>query len=230
MQEITPQRKPQPKIQPAMDFDIDDFDFKPVTKGLGFHQEKQLEKKTVVSQRPKIRTRTERVARVEVPRETPSVELPRPREIQTKGIEKENIISKKTEAKIVPARLGVQGTGFVFDLFIILGTQVLINAAFLKLSGLSNIVQFLEFTWVEQTIFFSFIFLFYFSIFDLVASPGKRIFSLRLSSTSSKKVTVDQTLIRSVVTLLSFITVFMPLIFDFQGKLSDTKVVEDVSA
>jgi len=230
MQEITPQKKPQPKIHPTMDFDIDNFDFKPVTKGLGFHQEKQIETKTVVTPRPKTRQRIEKVARVEKNREIPSVELPRPNNIQIKISDKEKSVAKKSEIKLKPARLGVQGTGFVFDLFIILGTQVLINAAFLKLSGLTNIVQFLEFTWIEQSIFFSFIFLFYFTIFDLVASPGKRIFSLRLNSTSSNKVTVDQTLIRSVVTLLSFITVFMPLIFDFQGKLSDTKVVEDASA
>ena len=75
---------------------------------------------------------------------------------------------------------------------------------------------------------FPFFFLFYFTLLDVVTSPGKKIFSIRLISTTSEKVKIDQTLIRSVVTLFSFVTIGMPLLFDFQGKLSDTKAVEDV--
>ncbi len=229
MQEITPQRRPKAINHPAMDFDIDSLDFKPVTKGLGFHQENKIESKSKSIPRPQSRERLERKQRIEKMRDIPTIDLPSPNQDQVRVKTEERIQTKKSAPKEIPARLGLQGTSFVFDLFIILGSQLLINAAFLKLSGLSNIVQFLEFTWIEQAIFFSFIFLFYFTIFDLVASPGKRIFSLRLKSTTSSKVTIDQTLIRSVVTLLSFITIFMPLVFDFQGKLSDTKVVEDVS-
>lgn len=222
MQEITHQGNTQKSIEPLMEFDLDSLDFKPVTKGLGFHQDKTIEKKNKSYSKPVQRQRTERAERIS--RELPSVDLKREVRVAPIKLEEKAPVKKKEKT----AKLGVQGTGFVFDLFLISGLQILLNFVFLRLSGLTNIIQFLEFTWIEQSIFFSFLFLFYFTLLDLVASPGKRMFSLRLRSTSDSKVTIDQTLIRSVVTLLSFVTVFMPLLFDFQGKLSDTKVIEDV--
>ena len=42
MQEITTTNSSNiKKVNPILDFDLDDFDFKPVTKGLGFHHGKE---------------------------------------------------------------------------------------------------------------------------------------------------------------------------------------------
>ena len=223
MQEITTSNSK--KVNPVLDFDLDDFDFKPVTKGLGFHHEKEKAKKT----NPQLRTPRPAVSRrIQTKPETQKLSAP------YKEVELDlNIIKKQdaTKTKKVTqqkARMGLQFTAFVFDLIIILAVQGLMNFLFLKVVELDSITRFIEFTWIEQSLFFSFLFLFYFTLLDVVASPGKKIFSIRLISTVRDKVAIDQTLVRSVVTLFSFITVGMPLFFDFQGKLSDTKAIEDV--
>lgn len=222
MQQTTQQGKTQKKgIQSNLDFDLDDFDFKPVTKGLGFHHNEETEKTVRSYQRPQAKP-------VQDPykRESVSISINQPRVNEpTKALIKEKT---KKKSKTRSARMGMQFTGFIFDLIILISIQISLNYVFLKIVGLSNFSHFLQFTIIEQTLFFAFIFLFYFTLMDLTASPGKRILSMRLNSLTSKKVSIDQTLIRSVVTLLSFLTMGMPLLFDFQGKLSDTKLIEDV--
>lgn len=222
MQEITQSGANKSKsIHANLDFDLDDFDFKPVTKGLGFHHNKETEKTVRTYQRPQQKPVTDPYKR-----ESVSVSI---NPIKNKEVPKKIVLSK-TEIKkeVRSARMGIQFTGFIFDLIILSSLQIALNIIFLKIAKLESLTQFMEFSWVEQTLFFAFTFMFYFTLLDLVASPGKKIFSMRLKSTTSKKVTIDQTLIRSVVTLLSFLTLGMPLLFDFQGKLSDTKLIEDV--
>ena len=206
---------------PTMDFDIDSFEFKPVTKGLGFHQDKIKENS------PRKFKRTQTIAQKErVKYEERSVVINTPLPPKNIQVSSEEIKTKKVE-KIRNARMGLQFTSFIFDLVLICSIQLGLNFAFLKIVQLDSFSKFLEFTWKEQSLFFSFLFLFYFTLLELASTPGKRIFDLKLETTVGKKLSIDQTLIRSVVTLLSFITVGMPLLFDFQGKLSDTKVIEN---
>lgn len=222
MQEIlnNAQKSKSNKI-PAMEFDIDSFEFKPVTKGLGFHQEKIKENNTRKFKRTKTIAQKERIKY-----EERSVTINRPIIENEKTIIKEESITLKKD-KVKSARMGLQFTSFVFDFVLICAIQLGLNFAFLKLVQLNSFSKFLEFTWKEQSLFFSFLFLFYFTVLELASTPGKKIFDLKLQTTVGKKLSIDQTLIRSVVTLLSFITVGMPLLFDFQGKLSDTKVIEN---
>jgi hypothetical protein len=222
MQEILNQnQKSQSKTIPTMEFDIDNFEFKPVTKGLGFHQEKIKEGSARKFKRNQTLVQKERVKY-----EERSVVINNPSaEVKLNYIKEELQIKKSP--KIKDARMGLQFTSFVFDMFLICFIQLGLNFAFLKLVQLDSFSKFLEFTWKEQSLFFSFLFLFYFTVLELASTPGKMIFSLKLETTVGKKLSIDQTLIRSVVTLLSFVTVGMPLLFDFQGKLSDTKIVEN---
>lgn len=224
MQEITHSSQPKKNSIPVMDFDVEEFDFKPLTKGLGFHHGKDSQPKartyTKPTHRPAQRTVTPVSKRTQ---STPEISLDLPTAKVETPLEK----TVKPKKKIRNARMGVQFTSFVFDLIILFGFQGLLNYSFMKVVNLNNISQFIQFTWIEQLAFFCFTYLFYFTVLDLIASPGKKIFNLRMKSTVSKKVTIDQTLIRSVVSLCSFILLFMPLVFDFQGKLSDTRVIED---
>ncbi len=222
MQEFLNQtQKSKSNNPPTMDFDIDSFDFKPVTKGLGFHQDKIKESSTRKFKRTQTIAQKERIKYEErsITINSPVVEINKP-------IIKEELAPKRI-AKVKNARMGLQFTSFVFDFVLICSIQLGLNFAFLKLVQLDSFSKFLEFTWKEQSLFFSFLFLFYFTILELASTPGKRIFDLKLDTTVGKKLTIDQTLIRSVVTLLSFLTAGMPLLFDFQGKLSDTRVIEN---
>lgn len=222
MQEILNNtQKNKPNGAPTMEFDIDSFDFKPVTKGLGFHQDKIKENSTRKFKRTQTIAQKERVKY-----EERSVTINQPVKTQKTFTPKEESAPIKKE-KIKTARMGLQFTSFVFDFFLICSIQLGLNFAFLKLVQLESLSKFLEFTWKEQSLFFSFLFLFYFTVLELVSTPGKKMFELKLQPTVGKKLSIDQTLIRSVVTLLSFLTMGMPLLFDFQGKLSDTKVIEN---
>jgi hypothetical protein len=75
---------------------------------------------------------------------------------------------------------------------------------------------------------FSIFYLSYFSILDLQSTPGKSLLNLHLLRENNKEVSLRDSFFRSVITLLSFVTLGLPCLIDFQGKLTDTKVVEDV--
>lgn len=73
---------------------------------------------------------------------------------------------------------------------------------------------------------FSIYYLLYFTILDLSATPGKTIFAIRLVKTDGGDVSVKHTFTRAMISLFSGIALFLPMLLDFQGRLSDTKVVK----
>ena len=73
---------------------------------------------------------------------------------------------------------------------------------------------------------FSIYYLLYFTILDLSTSPGKTIMGIRLLRTDNKNVAVKNTFIRALISLVSSVALFLPMLLDFQGRLSDTKVVK----
>lgn len=73
---------------------------------------------------------------------------------------------------------------------------------------------------------FSIYYLLYFTILDLSATPGKTIFAIRLVKTDGGEVSVKHTFGRALISLFSGIALFLPMLLDFQGRLSDTKVVK----
>ena len=66
----------------------------------------------------------------------------------------------------------------------------------------------------------------YFSILDLSNSPGKTILGIRLVKSDDTQVSAKQTFTRALITLLSGVALFLPTLLDFQGRLSETKVVK----
>ena len=73
---------------------------------------------------------------------------------------------------------------------------------------------------------FSIYYLLYFTILDLSATPGKTIFGIRLVKADNGSVSVKHTFGRALISLFSGIALFLPMLLDFQGRLSDTKVVQ----
>jgi len=49
---------------------------------------------------------------------------------------------------------------------------------------------------------------------------------IRLLKTDNTNVSVKNTFTRALVSLLSVVALFLPMLLDFQGRLSDTKVVK----
>lgn len=77
-----------------------------------------------------------------------------------------------------------------------------------------------------STAFFAIYYTLYFALLDYFNTPGKFLFKLILVGETKISVTLLQTFIRAFVSLASFLALGVPLILDFQGKLSDTKIVE----
>lgn len=245
-------------IQVNLDeFNIGEDSFKPMTKGLGFHQEqkkssfkplpKEIKPFGVTNTRSKITTVSEILSSNQMTK-TSSHHIPTGLEAfyGTKGISSKqnqisdkNILEKKTdlvEEKIeskqihATASVGAQFFAWIIDLLVIASFVVVTGALLVFASGIdfkifARIVEIRDLIIFTITLF-AIYYLLYFTILDLNASPGKTIMGIRLLKTDNKNVTVKNTFLRALVSLLSSVALFFPMLLDFQGRLSDTKLVQ----
>lgn len=225
------------------DFNISEDSFKPMTKGLGFHQEQKRssfkpapkEVKPFGSSRP-LMTKSSANSTQHIPtgleafyntKATATVQ------VETNVFEKkiENVETKtETQKKYKAVGLPTQ--------FFAWGIDVLVIASFVAVTGallvLASGIQYQMFAKLISNqdliafgaAIFSIYYLLYFTILDLTASPGKTIFGIRLLKTDNTQVSVKNTFTRAIVSLCSSVTLFLPMLLDFQGRLSDTKVVK----
>ena len=235
------------------EFNINEDSFKPMTKGLGFHQEqkkssfKQLPKnvKPFGSGRALEKTGTILKSLDSQNLSTVSKHIPTGLEAfyGTKGnprLNDEDIhvsntndsyetkIEISTIYKTAPVQL--QFIAWLIDLMVVSGFVAVTAALFVFSSGIefeifSHLMSKQDLTFFTSAIF-SIYYLFYFTILDLSASPGKTIMGIRLLKTSNANVSIKHTFTRALISLLSGIAFFLPMLLDFQGRLSDTKVVK----
>ncbi len=71
---------------------------------------------------------------------------------------------------------------------------------------------------------FALYYLIYFSILELSATPGKAILKIKITKVDNEEINIKNTALRATITLISFLVAGLPLLMDFQGKLSDTQV------
>ena len=89
---------------------------------------------------------------------------------------------------------------------------------------LASLVQSAEMLILTSTLFVIF-FLLYFSILDVSASPGKTIKGVMLVCSTGGRLEVRHTFTRALIVLLSPFLLFLPLVFNWQSKLSDTTLI-----
>lgn len=241
-------------IQVNLDeFNISEDSFKPMTKGLGFHQE---QKRSSFKPAPK-EVKPFGVARKDMKASTvlstlssqnattASQHMPTGLEAfyGTKGNpgnqNQQNILEKKldlndlkTETKIVSklAPMSLQLFAWAIDLLVVASFVAVTGALLVFASGiqfemLARLISNQDLLAFTAAIF-SIYYLLYFTILDLSASPGKTIMGLRLLRSDNGNVSVKHTFTRALISLLSSIALFLPMLLDFQGRLSDTKVVK----
>ena len=77
--------------------------------------------------------------------------------------------------------------------------------------------------------FFVFFYLFYFTILDREGNStlGKKILRIRIVSKFDEHLGLTQSFLRAAITLLSSLALGLPLIMDFQGKLTDSMVIKE---
>ena len=250
------------KITPPIKIDLDEFQisedtFKPMTRGLGFHQDT---KRPSFKPTPKA---TQPFGSAKTPVNQPlssittnigitpnsstpnSAQIPsgleafygaKPTDTVAQNLFEKPLAAAKEETKKekqISLKTAPQTTQFfawVIDVLVIASFVALTGALLVFASGIEFNMYSRLISPQDLGIFASAIFaiyyLLYFTILELSATPGKTIFGIRLVTASGSEVTVKHTFIRSLISLLSGIALFLPMLLDFQGRLSDTKVVK----
>lgn len=197
------------------DIDLDKLTFKPITQGLGFHPEKK--------EIPIIRSK------MSTPR--PSINLQKPLVTAplVTSIPKAVLQKPKIEEKILEeVQLSLRLMAFMVDMLIILVASGLTFLIMALASGLPFEILVSIFSVQELTFFttgvFSIYFLFYFSILDLSSTVGKSFMGLEMKTIDGKKPVIQNTFLRSILTLAFLPLLGTPAIGEIQEKLSGTKV------
>lgn len=230
------------------EFNFDDFDFKPLNEGLGFHHEER--KNGILPQSNK------RNQHISVSRDTSSATRQSNLGVSNEGITRNGLESMNSlsafysesqtieEApklkasdfietkKIRVASSFTQLSAWIIDVLAVLMISAGLLAIFVAISGLS-FSQFYEIIGPNDLaifggVSFSIFYLSYFSILDLQTTPGKSLLNIRLVREDQKPILLKDSFLRSFITLVSFTTLGLPCLIDFQGKLTDTKIAEDV--
>ncbi|MDC1173854.1 RDD family protein [Bacteriovoracaceae bacterium] len=218
------------------EFDLENYEFKALNQGLGFHKDQ----KNVEPAKKSLIEGTKQVEKPNFKKATsPSSQQPRREQLLEemalpsimKSMATERVKSAPRERKLKLASENDRSFAFVTD-FIIVGLMTLsFYVTSLSLTGVELANLFLKTNLIWSAPFlitiFCFFFMMYFSLLDADGTIGKRLFSLRLVKLNSKKPDSSDCLVRSIITLLSIPLFFFPVILDFQGKLSDTKVVKE---
>lgn len=238
-------QKPTQPIQVNLDeFNLDEDSFKPMTKGLGFHHEQKKtsfkvapkENKTFASAKtqPMLNSLSAKNTKAIATQHIPSgLEAFYGTQVQTRPAEFFEIATDEkfeTKQKTVEASSLLQFGAWIIDLLVIASFEIITGALLILASGiefkvLARLVSTQDLIAFSVAIF-SIYYLLYFTILDLSASPGKTLFGIRLIKSDKGNVAVKNTFTRSLVSLLSVVALFLPMLLDFQGRLSDTKLVK----
>jgi len=225
------------------EFDIESYDFKPVTKGLGFHGEKETTRSLKVSEvklKPSVKvTSSSTPIKSGYLNNVPTVKGLSPS--LTSGldaiynrdkIEVKKTSKTKTEVKAKPkftaAAYSELILAYLVDLFIVsLVTLILFTtfyALVFKEINLMASVELIKRSWDFSAIFFSLVYISYFTILGPIDSVGKKAVNISQRDLKSKKrVSIKQSFTCTLISLISIPLLFLPLLFDVHNKIAGTK-------
>lgn len=212
---------------------IDDieFEFKPITSGLGFHHQKATEIKPVFTERtitvnplPQAHQAPKKEMNVyqndlslfygqsqAAPELTSEIKLPE---------EKYYRLANKSQRVFA----------YLSDLLLvasILGIVLTVMARTISMDLMEVWSQYPnEITPLVLTLFCGF-YLIYFSVFEKTSQStlGKSLFGLRVVTSNDKSLSLAALFVRSVVSLLNFVSLGLFSYFDLQNKVTDSKVI-----
>lgn len=230
--ESNPSKKP---VVNSDDFSFDDFDFKPLTSGLGFNQGS----KTTTEIKPSF-----------IERQVPTPVMANPAHVTTKKdsnvyqndlsifygqqsvVNSEQAVPeiKSTIKEFRLASKSQRISAYVLDLaFIVscLGLILTIMSRFIEMDLLQIWFAYPnEITPLIVTLFVGF-YLLYFSIFEKSGQStiGKSFFNLRVVNLENEEVDFSMLFLRTFISLVNFVSLGLFSYFDLQNKISDSKVV-----
>ncbi|WP_408098432.1 RDD family protein [Peredibacter sp. HCB2-198] len=216
---------------PANDDFMEEFDFKPITSGLGFHHQKATEVKPMFTERT--------VAVSPLPTSVPSMKKEMnvyqndlsmfynqaqtqeaPVEVEPVAEEKYYRVAGKTQ------RVFAYLTDLTFVAGLLAGVLT-IMAKSVDMDLIQVWEQYPhEITPLVVTLFCGF-YLIYFAIFEKASQStlGKNLFNLRVTSMDNGSLSLTTLLMRSIVSLLNFASLGLFSYFDLQNKVTNSKVI-----
>lgn len=229
------------------EFDIESYDFKPVTKGLGFHGEKENHKAIKVSE-VKLKANPNRLKSQKsgIPRHLNSNPMAKPlgggimsgidaiynRE-QEKKTEPEVLKKNNEKVSFKTPGYGELMVAYSLDILVILSVTMALFIAFyaivFKEINLVATVAFTKSSWDFFSVFFSLVYISYFTILGPIDSLGKKVFNIsqRDERKLQKRLTIRQSFTNALVSLMSIPLLFVPVLFDFHNKISGIKTVKN---
>jgi uncharacterized RDD family membrane protein YckC len=223
------QIKNQKNTPPSVD-EID-FDFKPITSGLGFHHHKSTEVKS---------SHIERTPAVSpMPIGTPSVKKDLSvyqSDLSVFYGQVQPQVSAVLEEKIQDeifykyASKGQRFFAYLTDLCLIAGVLGIVLTVMARTISMDLIEVWSlypnEITPLVVTLFCGF-YLIYFSIFEKASQStlGKNIFAIRVIGVNNKPLSLFSLLLRSMISLLNFVSLGFFSWFDLQNKMTNSKVI-----
>lgn len=228
-------KKPTPKVA----IDEIDFDFKPITSGLGFHSTKTTEIKPAFSESSSsggsmpmpmpLKTAVQPMAARKETNQIYQNELSSfygreaAPQIPVEPVRAEKIIRTATKSQRVLA--------YLLDLGLVVSTVGLVLTIMARLidkdllevwSAYPNEISPLV------VILFTGFYLIYFSIYDKTpqSTLGKNLLNIRVVDLDNKSPSFTILVFRSFVTLMNFVSLGLFSYFDLQNKIANTKVVK----
>lgn len=225
---------PSKKAPQTVDLDLEEFDFKPITSGLGFnHQPKTTEikpafiERPVVRETPVVRTQPALKKEMNVYQNDLSIfygqtETMKPMvqpEAEVKP-EKTYRLASKVD-RVVAYTLDVSLIVSVLSLMLMMMARAMDMEIMDAWSMYPN-----EVTPLVATLFCGF-YLLYFAISEKSGSTlGKSMMNLRVVDADYKKQNLVILLVRSMITLLNFASLGLFSYFDLQNKATGSKVIK----
>lgn len=220
-----------PKVIPASD-EID-FDFRPITSGLGFHSQKTSEIKPAFSETPSM--------------PMPSISMPQIRPVVRQDQQiyqnelsmfygRENTFQEpveqiKEEKIIRSATKSQRVLAFIIDLSFVLsclGIVLTIMARLIERDLLEVWTAYPNEITPMVVVLFTGFFLIYFSIYDKTSQStlGKNLLSIRVVDLDNKAPSFTMLMFRSSIMLANFASLGLFSYFDLQNKVANTKVIK----
>lgn len=212
----------------SVDMDMD-FDFKPITSGLGFHHQNTTEIKPAFVQ-PTI-TKVPETRQLKKDNTVYQNDLSLFYGQQTQTIT--SPVIEKAERKTKSFKLATRverASAYMLDLTLVLSFVSLVLTAMARAMEMDLLLAWSEYpheiTPLAVTLFCGF-YLMYFSIFEKApgSTLGKSLFNLNVVTRENTSVTYSSLFMRSVISLLNFVSLGLFSYFDLQNKVTHSKVV-----
>ena len=227
-------KKPTPKVA----IDEIDFDFKPITSGLGFHSTKTTEIKPAFSD-------SSSTGSMPMPMPSkPSVQPMAPRKENNQiyqnelssfygreAVPQSPVEPVRVEKIIRTATKSQRVLAYVLDLALVVSTVGLVLTIMARLID-KDLLE----IWAAYpneisplvVILFTGFYLIYFSIYDKTpqSTLGKNLMNIRVVDLDNKSPSFTMLVFRSFVTLMNFVSLGLFSYFDLQNKIANTKVVK----